>query len=491
MRKIMLYAALIATLVTLILPFSIISAYTEEDATVLLKQSNVPAQNITLMSPNGGERWVVGSTQTITWSSEGVAGQVNIFISRNGGSTWTSLMTNRTNNGSKSWVVTGPATAQARIKVVSVSNRGVYGFSEANFSIVQSITVNTPNGGENWAVGSSKMIAWATEGITGRVNILLSRNNGSTWTTLFSNTPNDGNQAWTVTGPASAQAKIKITSVSTSGVFDVSNAVFNIVQSITVISPNGGETMVAGSTWNISWTSTGITGKVNIFISRNNGLGWTPLVLNTLNDGAQNWVVTGPSTVQAKVKIASVSSSTVTDMSDASCTISSNILFEENFNDGAAQEFGNETWNWTVFNDKYTSAPNQVGYSTAGNTAWTNYTAEADFLNGKEGGLLVRCLDTNNYVAFIVRPGVSVSWQTRKNGVLSSETNTTAIVPVAGNKLHIMVDVKGNDFKAYVNGVLKISLTTAQFPAGKIGLKMGNQPIPNQYWDNVIVETNN
>ena len=39
----------------------------------------------------------------------------------------------------------------------------------------QSVTVTSPNGGEDWRLGSSKAITWESRGITGRVNILLFR----------------------------------------------------------------------------------------------------------------------------------------------------------------------------------------------------------------------------------------------------------------------------------------------------------------------------
>ncbi len=44
------------------------------------------AQSITVISPNGGERWTIGSPQTITWRATGVTGGFNIALFR--GDTW-------------------------------------------------------------------------------------------------------------------------------------------------------------------------------------------------------------------------------------------------------------------------------------------------------------------------------------------------------------------------------------------------------------------
>ena len=69
--------------------------------------------------------------------------------------------------------------------------------------------VTSPNGGENWAVGSSQTISW-TPGTGGNVTVELSRDNGANWETLFASTANDGSQSWTVSGPAASQALVRV-----------------------------------------------------------------------------------------------------------------------------------------------------------------------------------------------------------------------------------------------------------------------------------------
>jgi hypothetical protein len=303
-------------------------------------------QSITLTSPNGGENWAVGSTQSITWSSVGIAGNVNILISRSGGTSWTAILSNTPNDGTQTLILTGPATNLARVKVVSASSPTVFDISNTNFNIVQSLTVTSPNGGENWAVGSTQNITWSSVGVTGTVNILISRNGGTIWSTLVSNTPNDGSQPWKVTEPANAQSRIKIASVVTPTIFDTSNANFNIVQSIAVTAPNDGENWIVGSTQNITWTSIGITGNVKILVSRNGGTAWTTIISNTPNDGTQTWTVSGHATVKARIKVVSVSSPSVFDTSNANFSIVQSITVispngGENWPFGSTQ---NITW---------------------------------------------------------------------------------------------------------------------------------------------------
>jgi len=97
----------------------------------------------------------------------------------------------------------------------------------------RSITVTSPNGGETWFVGDSRNITWTSENAGANVKIEISRDGGSTWSTITSSTPNDGSYAWTVTTPASTACRIRITSTSYPAVSDTSNANFTIREAAT------------------------------------------------------------------------------------------------------------------------------------------------------------------------------------------------------------------------------------------------------------------
>jgi len=94
-----------------------------------------PSQaSITVKAPNGGETWRINRTRTIQWSSSGVAGAVDVYLSRDAGATWTLLYNDTTNDGAQSWRVTSPATTQARIRVCS-GDGSVCDQSNGNFTI--------------------------------------------------------------------------------------------------------------------------------------------------------------------------------------------------------------------------------------------------------------------------------------------------------------------------------------------------------------------
>jgi uncharacterized repeat protein (TIGR01451 family) len=106
-------------------------------ATVVTTVVNPPSIRVT--APNGGETWTRGSTQTIRWTSIGVSGNVKIELSRNGGTSWTTLFKGTANDGMQNWKVTKPATTKARIRVSRVKDPGTTDASDANFTIQRKI----------------------------------------------------------------------------------------------------------------------------------------------------------------------------------------------------------------------------------------------------------------------------------------------------------------------------------------------------------------
>lgn len=185
-------------------------------------------QALRVAAPNGGEAWSIRTTQTIKWTSTALSGNVNIDLSRDGGTTWTTVATDVPDTGQYIWTVTGPATSRARFRLRSAGMPSVYDTSDADFTIIDSLKVVTPNGGEVWSIGIKQIIRWATGKVSGEVRIDLSRDDGGTWTSLTSHTANDGRWEWKVTGPASTSALVRITSLKIPTIADVSDAAFTI-----------------------------------------------------------------------------------------------------------------------------------------------------------------------------------------------------------------------------------------------------------------------
>ncbi|RCV64712.1 Concanavalin A-like lectin [Methanophagales archaeon] len=168
------------------------------------------------------------------------------------------------------------------------------------------------------------------------------------------------------------------------------------------------------------------------------------------------------------------------------------ILLDENFDDGYAQEFGNEVGDWEVRflddqNDgEYTATTGAKRFSMAGNLTWQDYVIEANFSNAQYGGLLVHAQDQDNGILLVVCPEHNETyWHVIENGSWGTALAKVTLGHEVGDELHVKVAVSESEFEGYINGELKTTLNTSVFSSGKIGLYLFNQS--DQYWDDVVV----
>ncbi len=91
--------------------------------------------------------------------------------------------------------------------------------------------------------------------------------------------------------------------------------------SLKVTYPNGGETLTAGSKYNIRWESTGTVGKVKVEYTTGNGTSWNTLAASTANDGKYSWTVPDVSSAQCKVRVGVAGGTFPSDVSDDTFSI--------------------------------------------------------------------------------------------------------------------------------------------------------------------------
>ncbi len=89
-----------------------------------------------------------------------------------------------------------------------------------------------------------------------------------------------------------------------------------------LISPNGGEELLAGSTYEITWTYEAEDEYVNIEYSLNNGTDWVEIAPSTENDGSYPWVVPCDLSEECLVRISDIAGE-VFDGSDKVFSITS------------------------------------------------------------------------------------------------------------------------------------------------------------------------
>ena len=98
------------------------------------------------------------------------------------------------------------------------------------FMIPPSITVTSPNGGENWSVGNSYDITWTSSNFTNPVKIEYSIDGGVNWLSppIAGSTPNDGSYPWTIPDTPSSICKVRISDAIDGDPLDISDDVFTI-----------------------------------------------------------------------------------------------------------------------------------------------------------------------------------------------------------------------------------------------------------------------
>lgn len=236
-----------------------------------------------------------------------------------------------TNNaiiGDRQFTITTPSGISNPVKFTVLSS-----------STNRNITVISPNGGEAWKFGETRRITWTSQGID-KVSIAVYNDtiygSGSTnyldpagtslsvpaaqgyfdWNIL---------QSWTPKPAAGNEGryKIRISDVNSQATrVSASSNYFTIAApttqpSITVTSPNGGESLVGGGTYQIRWTSLNLSSSENVNISFIS-LGGTKVLIATVpNSGLYNWTPPyGNGSPGIKIYISSATNSFVFDTSD-------------------------------------------------------------------------------------------------------------------------------------------------------------------------------
>jgi hypothetical protein len=210
--------------------------FTRQDAINYVPRHDLPLSiwvgppRLQIISPNGGETWCVGSTETITWLSENFTDDVKIEYSTNGGADWIEIVSSTENDGRYPWIVENTPSANCRVKVSGAADGEPKDSSDASFTILgESITVTSPNGGEEFVAGDPLSITWTSTCFTGSVDIFLSEDGGANWDTIVSGTENDGeHQTLILQSVSTNQGLIKIADSDNGDPSDQSDDFFTV-----------------------------------------------------------------------------------------------------------------------------------------------------------------------------------------------------------------------------------------------------------------------
>ena len=210
----------------------------------IYKYDNSPA--LVILHPSGGENYLVGYTENISWQSINVD-TIKIEYSVDGGSSW--LVIENEIAASEEvylWEIPNTPSSECLIKITDLKYPDIFDLSDSHFAISREPQLISPNGGENLYFNQPFNIGWNANG-SENIKIELSRDNGSNWEVISDSTSAlPGIFLWQVTPPRSTQCRIKITDLEFPDFFDVSDGMFCID---TLIVPYHNFPLTPGNKW--------------------------------------------------------------------------------------------------------------------------------------------------------------------------------------------------------------------------------------------------
>ncbi len=243
--------------------------------------------------------------------------------------------------------------------------------------MAQTLILNVPNGGESWTVGDEHAIHWDWTGSISNVKLEYSTDGGSTWIIIMSSTTNDGNYQWTVPNSPSTTCRIKVTSTTDPGCYDMSNSNLAIARPVILVTrPNGGtggEIWTVGEEHAIHWDWTGSFGNVKLEYSSDGGSTWNIITSSTTNDGNYQWTVPNSPSITCRVKVTSTTDPACYDASDHDFNIIRPVISVLRPNGGEtyyATKVHPIHWDWT---GSFSNV--KLEYSSDGGNTWNVITS--------------------------------------------------------------------------------------------------------------------
>ncbi len=332
---------------------------------------------ITIKHPNGGETYRSGEYYPIHWDWTGGIGNVAIYYSTDGGTSWTAINTNTENDGVYLWTVPNVNSTNCRVRIVYLNDASAYDISDNNFTITttqvtDSILVTSPMLNDNWILGRDYFITWTGTNTSGYVRIDYSTDGGSTWNPITTNASNDGSYLWTISGDfSSTNCKIKVTKTNNPNTYDESDVFTISRQTITITSPRANDTWFSGRDYYITWDWTGDFNYVKIDYSTDGGSTWNQITGSSANDGEYLWIL--PDNIagnNCRIRVGIVNTNNYGTSN--TFTISPQTIRVTSPLNGDVWYAGRKywiTWDWT---GDFSYA--RIDYSTDGGATWNQIT---------------------------------------------------------------------------------------------------------------------
>ena len=237
------------------------------------------------------------------------------------------------------------------------------------FSILSN-NVYSPSSGSTYYEGGTISISWTSSDVGNYIKIELYKSD-SYYTTISSNTSNDGYFPWTIPSGYSSSLyyTIRITSLLQSSDYDESSTFYISQKTITVTSPSAGQTIYKGDSCRISWNSEDQNHYFKVELYKNGAFikTITSSRYSSSNYGYYSWAIPSDLTVGSsyKTKVTDLSNSNIYGFSSSFSIDERSIII--------TSPAGGEMWyKGEKYTIKWTS-------KNAGNQVKIEYKKEYDF----------------------------------------------------------------------------------------------------------------
>jgi hypothetical protein len=127
-----------------------------------------------------------------------------------------------------SWVIPNDVSNNVKVKISNVNDPSIFDISDLSFRIYKpTLVLNSPNGGEEWRIGTLHDITWSSTDIA-NVNIDYTTDDGANWGTIIANAPAAPQKyTWNIINiQPTANIKVRISKTGEHTLNDVSNFTF-------------------------------------------------------------------------------------------------------------------------------------------------------------------------------------------------------------------------------------------------------------------------
>jgi hypothetical protein len=375
---------------------------------------------------------------------------------------------------------TTPRSLTALVRISEVGNVNLNDVSDNVFTINPAVRILTPNGGLQLGACTNSSISFEhspqIQANAWTFRIEYSLNNGINWVTLATSqaaqTSTLTTYNYSIPNSSSLQYITRVSVAQNTSYFDISDSLNTIKPAVTIIQPNFGGVLQVGSTYQVKWSSDGISNLYNLYYSTTGISGTYNVIQLNYNTSTNqfNWTVPNTPSNNCYLVIQDATAACKTDTSNLAFIISSTSsqIAVTNPNGGDTLN-GCQSYNIT-WTDAGANGPYNLAYTTDGAAT---YTTIASNVNATSFNWVVPNINAPNVLVRVqsaVTPTIfdlSNALFTIQNGRVIAGPDTTIcsaqsaqLIATGGNGVYSWTPSSGLNNPNIANPIATPSVTT-------------------------------